>query len=98
MQPKSAEITWVHGLPKTHKNYKQLPKHRPIIYASSTPHCVISKVLSNLLIPLPEKEYVVQDSFFGAKKVREIPKEVFEDGYRFVSIDVEFLFYEYTFE
>ena len=34
----------------------------------------------------------MQDSFCAAKKIREIPKELFEDGYRFVSFDAESLF------
>ena len=36
--------------------------------------------------------YVVKGSFTAAKKIREIPKELFDHGYRFVSFDVESLF------
>ena len=42
--------------------------------------------------PPTENEYVVQDSFCAAKKIREIPNELFEDGYRFVLVDIESLF------
>ena len=35
---------------------------------------------------------MVRDSFSAANKIREIPKEIFDDGYRFVSFDVESLF------
>ena len=35
---------------------------------------------------------MVKDSFTAAKKIREIPKELFDHGYRFVSFDVESLF------
>ena len=42
--------------------------------------------------PLTENEYVVQDSFCAAKKIREIPNELFEDGYRFVLFDIELRF------
>ena len=54
---------------------------------TNTPYYGI-KFLSNLLNPLKENEYIVQDSFCAAKKIREIPKELFEDGYRFVLFDV----------
>ena len=39
-----------------------------------------------------KNEYIVQDFFYAAKKIREIPKELFEGGYRRVSVDVESLF------
>ena len=35
---------------------------------------------------------MVKDSFAAANKIREIPKELFDHGYRFVSFDVESLF------
>ena len=35
---------------------------------------------------------MVRDSLPAANKVREIPKELFDEGYRFVSFDVESLF------
>ena len=35
---------------------------------------------------------MVKDSFIAANKIREIPKELFDHGYRFVSFDVESLF------
>ena len=47
------------------------------------------KFYSNLLHPLTENEYDVQDSFLAAKKIREISKELFEHSYRFVLFDVE---------
>ena len=92
MRHKSAQITRAHGLPKTHKHYERLPKFRPIIDVINTPYYGISKFLSNLLNLLTENKYIVQDSFCAAKKIREVPKELFEDGYRFVSFDVESLF------
>ena len=69
MQPKSAQIARVHGLPKTYKHYEQLPKFRPNIDTTNTPDYGISKFLSNLLNPLTENEYIVQDSFCAAKKI-----------------------------
>ena len=35
---------------------------------------------------------MVRDSFSAANKIKEIPKELFDEGYRFVSFDVESLF------
>ena len=35
---------------------------------------------------------MVKDSFTVANKIREIPKELLDHGYRFVSFDVELLF------
>ena len=92
MRHKSAQIARGHGLPKTHQHYELLPKFRPIIDTTNTPYYGISKFLSNLLNPLIENEYIVQDTFCAAKKIREIPKELFEDGYRFISFDAESLF------
>ena len=69
MRPKSAQIAGVHGLPKTYKHYERLPKFRPIIDKTNTPYYGLSKFLSRLLNPLAENEYVVQDSFYAAKKI-----------------------------
>ena len=92
MRPKFAQIARAHGLPKTHKPFEYLPKFRPIINTTNTPYYGISKFLSNLLNPLTENQYVVKDSFAAANKIREISKELFDHGYRFVSFDVESLF------
>ena len=78
MRPKFTQIGRAHGLPKTHKLFEHLPKLR--------------KFLSNILNPLIENQYVVKDSFTAVNKIREILKELFDQGYRFVSFDVESLF------
>ena len=78
MRPKFTQIGRAHGLPKTHKLFEHLPKFR--------------KFLSNILNPLKENQYVVKDSFTAVNKIREILKELFDHGYRFVSFDVESLF------
>ena len=86
------QITQAHGLPKTHKTFEHLPKFRPIIDTTNTPYYGISKFLSETLNPLTENQYVAKDSFLAANKIREIPKELFDHGYQFVSFDVESLF------
>ena len=78
MRHKFTQIGRAHGLPKTHKLFEHLPKFR--------------KFLSNILNPLKENQYVVKDSFTAVNKIREILKELFDHGYRFVSFDVESLF------
>ena len=92
MRPKFAQIARAHDLPKTHKPFQHLPKFRPIIDTTNPPYYGIWKFISNLLNPLTESQYVVKDSFTAANKIREIPKELFNHGYRFVSFDVGSLF------
>ena len=89
MWPKSAQSVGAYGLLKTHKHYERLPNFRLIIDATNTPYYGVSKFLWNLLNPLKENESIVQDSFFAAKKIFKMPKELFEDGYRYVSFDIE---------
>ena len=91
MRPKFAQIARADGLPKTHKPFEHLPKFIPVIDTTNT-HYGISKFLSNLLNPLTENQYVVEDTFTAANKIREIPKELFNHDYRFFSFDVESLF------
>ena len=92
MRPKFAQIARAHGLPEAHKPFEYLLKFRPIIDSTDTPYYGISKFLSNLLNPLTENQYVVKDSLTAANMIREMPKELFDQGYRFVSFDVESLF------
>ena len=92
MQPKFTQIARAHALPKTHKPFEHLPKFRPIIDTTDTPYYGISKFLSKLLNPLTENQYVVKHLFIATNKIRQIPKELFDHGYRFVSFDMESLF------
>ena len=91
MRSKFAHIARAHDLPKTHKQYDHLPKFRPIIDTANTPYYGISKFLSNLNL-VTENQYVVRDSFSAANKITETPKELFDEGYRFVSFGMESLF------
>ena len=91
IRPKLAQIVRAHGrkpinVMNVYQNLDLLSTqkiHLTITYLS---------FLSNLLHPLTENEYIVQDSFCAFKKIRKIPKELFEDGYRFVSFDAVSLF------
>ena len=92
MRPTGGNRARARGLPKIHKDYDSLPKFRPIIDTIGTPYHGIGKFLKNLLNPLTQNEYTVKDSFEAVNKIRNIPPELFEQGYSYVSFDVESLF------
>ncbi|XP_066931457.1 uncharacterized protein [Clytia hemisphaerica] len=85
MRPKNAKPARAHGLPKIHKKYEHLPKFRPIVDTTGTTHYSVGKYLTNLLNPLTVNDYTLKDSFDAAEKIKQIPKELFDDGYVFVS-------------
>ncbi|XP_066930298.1 uncharacterized protein [Clytia hemisphaerica] len=92
MRPKSARLGRAHGLPKTHKNFECLPKFRPIVDTTGTPHYGIGKYLSSLLNPLTQNEFTLKDSFDASSRINQIPKELFDEGFKYVSFDVVSLF------
>ena len=92
MRPRSAQIGRAHGLPKIHKEYTNLPPFRPIIDTTNSPYYEVGKFLTSLLEPLTKNQYVVKDSFEAVDRIKDIPKEYFEQGYKYVSFDVESLF------
>ncbi|XP_066913068.1 uncharacterized protein [Clytia hemisphaerica] len=92
MRPKSARLGRAHGLPKTHKNFERLPKFRPIVDTTGTPHYGIGKYLSSLLNPLTQNEFTLKDSFDASSRINQIPKELFDEGFQYVSFDVVSLF------
>ena len=92
MRPKFAQIGRAHGLPKTHKRFEDLPPFRPIVDTTNTPYYSIAKFLANLLNPLALNNFTVTDSLDAANKIQQIPKELFDSGYKFVSFDVISLF------
>ena len=47
LRPITAHFGWAHGLPKTRKKFDTLPKFRPIIDTTNTPHYNVGKFLSN---------------------------------------------------
>ncbi|XP_066910788.1 uncharacterized protein [Clytia hemisphaerica] len=92
MRPKSAKPARAHGLPKTHKTFETVPKFRPIIDTTGSTHYKVGKYLTKLLQPLTINDYTLKDSFDTATKIRDIPKELFDEGYVLVSFDVTSLF------
>ena len=92
MRLKSARVGRAHGLPKTHKEFDRIPKFRPIVDTTGTAHYGIGKFLSTLLNPLTQNEYAVKDSFDAAQRIQQIPQNLFDEGYRYVSFDAVSLF------
>ena len=55
-------------------------------------HQYVQKYLSELLNPLTSNEYTIKDSFDAATRIKSIPQQLLDQGYRFVSFDVVSLF------
>ena len=81
-----------HGMPKIHKTYTDIPLFRPIVDTTTTPHYNVGKFLSSLLNPLTINEYHLTDSFEAVSAIKAIPQNLFDEGFRFVSFDIESLF------
>ena len=57
-----------------------------------TSHYNVGKFLSKLLNPLTLNEYSLSDSFQAVSDIKNIPKELFSEGYSLISFDVVSLF------
>ena len=55
-------------------------------------HYHVGKYLRDLLNPLTSNEYTIKDSFDAVTRIKNIPQELFDQGYIFVSFDVVSLF------
>ena len=69
-----------------------LPSYGPIVDTTNSPYYGIGKYLSSLLNPLTHNDYQVKDKFQGVNKIRSIPPEPFEQGYRYYSLEIVSLF------
>ena len=65
---------------------------RPIVYTTGTPHYCVGMFLTNLLNPLAMKEFTLKDSPDAVNKTKNIPPHLFDDGYNYVSFDLDPLF------
>ena len=92
MRSKTASFGRAHGMPKTHKSFKDLPAFRPIIETTTTPHYNVGKFLSSLLNPFTVNDYNLRDSFHALSEIKTIPQSLFDKDYRFVSFDIVSLF------
>ena len=92
MRPKFAQTRRAHSSPKIHNDYQDIPPFRPIVDTTSTPHYGTGKCLSSLPNPLTINNYSIEDSFEAAKRIKAIPPELFNEGYKFISFDTTSLF------
>ena len=72
--------------------YPRFTSFRPIVDTTNSPHYGLGKYVSSLLNPLTQNDYSVKDTFEAVNKIRSIPPELFEQGYRYYSLDVVSLF------
>ena len=71
---------------------ERIPPLRPIVDTIGSTHYGVGKFISKLLHPLTQNQYHLKDSFDAAEKISGIPRQLYDDGYRFVSFDVKSLF------
>ena len=92
MYPKNAKVGRAHGSAKIHKRFERIPPLRPIIDTIGSTHYGIGKFISQLLNPLTKNEYSLKDSFEAAEKIKGIPQNLYDEGYKLISFDVVSLF------
>ena len=92
MYPKNAKIGRAHGSAKVHKQFDRISPLRPIVDTIGSTHYRVGKYISDLLYPLTLNDYHLKDSFAAADKINAIPEHLFQEGYQFVSFDVNSLF------
>ena len=72
-----------------HKEFDTIPKFHPIIDTTGTPYYDVGKYLAKLLNPLTTNEFFPKDSFNATTHTQNIPQDLFDKGYKFISFDVE---------
>ena len=81
------------SLPKIHKQFDNLPSFWPIIDTTGSAHYLTAKFLANLLKPLTTNQFSFDDSFDAARKIKNIPKKLFNCDYKSVSFDSQMYHY-----
>ena len=92
IRPKNVRLARAHGTPKINKDFIHFPKFWPIIDTTGSIHYHVEQYLSKIFQPLTINDYNIKDSFDAGNQIKNIPKELFIEGYRFVLFDVESLF------
>ena len=92
MRRKGANRARARGLPKTHKNYENLPPFRPIVDTTNTPYSGVGSYLKRLLHPLTINEFSMKDTFQAVEEIGKVDFSLLDKGYRLVSFDVVSLF------
>ena len=81
------------GLPKVHKAFDDIPPFCPIIDTIGTTHSSVEKHLSEVLYPVIQNQFSIEDSFDAANRINFILPEVKNSNdLVFVSLDVVSLF------
>ena len=74
------------------KNLPHLLPFCPIVGTTSSGYYNVGSFLTELLTALTHCEFVLKDSFGAAGKIRNIPPQLFDNGYIFASFDGTSLF------
>ena len=69
MRPKNLKPTRVHGLLKIHKRFNNNSKFRPIIDTNETSHYLVRNYLAQLLYPLTNNEFTLNESFEAVNQI-----------------------------
>ena len=85
IRPQNGRLARAHGLPKIHKEFVNLPKFQPIVDTTGTVYYHIGKKLSELFNPLTSNKYSIKDYLYAVTRIKDIPQELLDQGYRFVS-------------
>ena len=83
MRPKAVQVGRAQSSPRIHKRYTDLPRFRPIIDTTNTPHYNVRKFSTRLLNPLTQNVYSINDLFEAVDCTGSIPTELFHKGYRY---------------
>ena len=86
MRPVLTKPARAHGLPKIHKTFDDLPPFRPITNTTGTAYQPVAKFLTKPLNPVTTNEFSVKDSFDAVSHINNIPRNLLDEGYRFVLI------------
>ena len=92
IRPQSTRPAHAYGLPKIHKSFDILPPFQPIIDMTGTACQPDAKYLARLLSPLAQNEFTLKDSFDAVSRIHNIPKSLLDQGYKYVSFHVKYLF------
>ena len=74
IRPQNGRLARAHGLPKTHKEFLNLPQFCPILDTTGTVHYHVGKYLSELSNPLTSNEYTIKYFFDAVTRIKNIPK------------------------
>ena len=77
---------------KSTEKCTDLPSFGHIIDTTNTSDHGVGKFLTRLLNPLTQNVYSIKGSFEAVDRIRSMPFQLFDQGYRYFSFDVTSLF------